>query len=165
MKEYYDILTQGYNAVRDLARGNFSIHKVFLDGLMEVSPTVKKYHRIVDIVDLQLQLVKEYKQAFNRIKGSDLLNEGELDYIGRVYGQLVDRTMDNLDDLITVTTAGKLRMSDDERIATIDTIWSEMKDKLTFLRYFNNQTGVLLLQRSKEKADVKGLRKMISTSE
>lgn len=164
MQQYYTILTKGYNAIRDVARGNFSLHKVFLDGLLEVSPEVKKYRRIVDIIDIQLQLIKEYKAALKRTRASNLLNAGEIDYLERVYGQLLDRSVDLLSELTNVITAHKLRMSDEERLAAIDGIYADMVDKLTFLRHFNNQNVVLLLQRSKEKKDVEGLEKVLEVN-
>src|SRR5690606_13782078 len=40
MKKGYDILNGGYRTVKQLTEGNFSLHRVFLDGLMEVSPAV-----------------------------------------------------------------------------------------------------------------------------
>jgi hypothetical protein len=36
-----------------------------------------------------------------------------------VYSQLVNQSLQNLDDLTNVLTAGKLRMSDDERMRAI----------------------------------------------
>ena len=61
MKKGYEILNGGYNTIKDLSQGNFSLHKTFLDALMEVSPTVKKYKRVADIINYQVILVKEYK--------------------------------------------------------------------------------------------------------
>src|SRR5690554_6616066 len=65
MKNGYDILNSGYSTIKDLSEGNFNLHKTFLDGLMEVSPTVKKYKRIAETIDYQLLLIKEYRLAFN----------------------------------------------------------------------------------------------------
>ena len=66
MKKGYVILTGGYNTVKDITQGNFQLHKTFLDALMQVSPTVKKYKRVGDIINYQILLVKESKFAFNR---------------------------------------------------------------------------------------------------
>ena len=63
MYKGYQIITKGYNAIKDISEGNFNIHKAFLDGLLEVSPVVKKYKRVPDIISRQKQLVKEYKDA------------------------------------------------------------------------------------------------------
>lgn len=51
MKKGYQILEGGYNTIKDISEGNFSLHKAFLDGLMQVSPTVRNYKRIADIIN------------------------------------------------------------------------------------------------------------------
>ena len=74
MKKGYEILSGGYNTVKDLSEGNFSLHETFLDALMQVSPTVRNYRRIGDIVNYQVLLVKEYKSAFSRFRDSKNFN-------------------------------------------------------------------------------------------
>ncbi len=62
--------------------------------------------------------------------------------------------MKNVDALVTIVTAGTLRMSDNERLEAVDNLYDDMQDKLSFLRHFNNNTTVLAVQRAKEKNDV-----------
>ncbi len=157
MKKGYQILTGGYNTIKNISKGNFELHKVFLDGLMEVSPAIRNYKRVADIIDYQVNLVREYKNAYRRFKETEWLNPGEIEYIGKVYGNLFDLSVKNLDDLFTVITSSKLRMSDDERLAAIDKIFFDMQDKLLFLRHFNSTTSVLLLQRAKEKREIENV--------
>jgi len=158
MKKGHQIVTTGYNTVKDLSKDNFSLHKNFLDGLMQVSPTVRNYKKVADIIDYQILLVKEYKNAFNRFKQDNNFTAQELDYLGRVYNNLFKQSLNNLDDLATIITANKLRMSDGERLKAIDDIFMDMQDKVQFLRYFNNNTTVLAVQRAKDKNDVNALR-------
>ncbi len=155
LKKGYEILTGGYNVVKNISEGNFKLHQAFLDGLMEVSPAVKKYKRVGDIIDYQMRMVSEYKSAFNRFKQSGQFTDHEIGYIGKVYSNLISQSLENLDDLSVVITSGKLRMSDEERLAAIDDIYKEVADKLGFLRAFNNKTQVLALQRAKESKEVK----------
>ncbi|MBV4357315.1 TerB family tellurite resistance protein [Pinibacter aurantiacus] len=157
LKKGYEILSGGYKTIKDLSEGNFNLHKVFLDGLLEVSPTVKKYKRVADIVDYQIMLVKEYKAALARFKTSGWFSVDELDYISKVYDNLFTLSVKNLDDLLTVVTAKKLRMSDDERLKAIDKIFEDMEDKLVFLRSFNNSNSILMGQRLKESNEIKGM--------
>ena len=117
MKKGYEILNGGYNTVKDLSEGNFSLHETFLDALMQVSPTVKNYRRVGDIVNYQVLLVKEYKSAFNRFRNSENFNAEEIAYFEKVYDNLFKQSLRNLDELTTVITANKMRMSDDERLA------------------------------------------------
>jgi hypothetical protein len=158
MKKGYEILHGGYNTVKDLSQGNFNLHKAFIDGLMQVSPAVKKYKRIDDIVNYQLLLVKEYKLSFKRFRNSDHFTDKEINYIETVYSTLFKQSLRNLDELVTVISANKLRMSDDERLESIDRIYADMQDKVVFLRNFNANTAVLAVQRSKEHNDVNSLR-------
>jgi DNA repair ATPase RecN len=160
MKQGYEVLTQAYQMVTDISQGNFSLHQLFLDGLLEASPAVKKYERIAQLIDMQAQIVREYKAAFKRFQSSNLFEVHELQYIERVYAQLFTASLQHVSDLTTILTAGKLRMSDEERLNAIDGLYNDISDELLFLRRFNNSTTVLLLQREKEEDDVKGLRRM-----
>lgn len=153
MYDGYKILTNGYNKVRDIAQGNFSIHEIFLDGLMKVNPAIKQYSRVGDIIAYQVRIVKEYKHALQYFKASDLFSADEIEYITRVYGRLFDKSLDNLDALFMVITASQLRMSDDERLQTIDTIYEDITDQLSFLRYFNNETKMIGFNRAIEKKE------------
>lgn len=160
MKNGYRILSGGYNTIKDLSQGNFSLHKTFMDGLMQVSPAVRKYKRIGEITNYQMLLVKEYKGALKKFKNSSLFNDKEIQYIEKVYANLFKQSLRNLDELTTVVTANKLRMSDDERLESIDRIYLDMQDKLLFLRNFNANTSVLSVQRSKEHNDVNSFREL-----
>ncbi|MBC5862871.1 TerB family tellurite resistance protein [Flavobacterium turcicum] len=164
MKKGYEILNGGYNTVKNLSKGNFDLHKSFLDALMQVSPTVRNYKRVGDIINYQVLLVKEYKYAFNRFKNSGHFTNEEVDYFQRVYDNLFRQSLRNLDELTTIITASKLRMSDDERLVAIDKIYADMQEKLLFLRSFNNNTSVLAIQRAKEQNDVNAIRKTIQSN-
>lgn len=154
MKKGYTIVSGGYNAIKDISQGNFSLHDVFLDGLLIVSPEVKKYRKVADIIVYQKRIVSEYKSAYSRFKATNNFNILEIDYLGRVYKQLFDQSIDNLDQLVMIITSSKLRMNDQERLQAIDKIFEDTEDKLLFLRSFNGQALMLSLQREKEKQDI-----------
>jgi hypothetical protein len=157
MKRGYTIISTGYNSVKNIAQGNFSLHDVFLNGLCLVSPEVKKYHKIADIISAQAALVSEYKSAFKRFNSSGNFNASELSYLSKVYKKLFEESLDNLDQLAMVITANRLRMSDDERMQAIDRIEADTQDKLIFLRSFNRENSILDIQRQREKSDLQGV--------
>lgn len=156
MKKGYRIIANGYNAVKNISQGNFSLHETFLDGLMLINPEVKKYARVADIISAQKNIVREYKRALGEFKAQNLLNDKEMGYLSRVYSGLFSQSMANLDELSIVLTARSLRMSDEERLTAIDRIFKDTSDKLTFLRSFNRETGMLIVQRKSALADVSG---------
>lgn len=153
MYKGYQVLSSGYETIKNISQGNFSLHQVFLDGLMLVSPAVANYKRIPDIINDQVNIVKEYKSAFTLYKQDKHFLPDEIIYLGQVYGNLFNQSLNDLNELIMVITANQTRMSDAERISSIDRIYAGMEDKLTFLRYFNNKTTMLALQRAKEQND------------
>ncbi|OSZ77190.1 hypothetical protein CAP36_12310 [Chitinophagaceae bacterium IBVUCB2] len=160
MKDGYQLLHKGYTSIKDISEGNFSLHKTFLDGLMEVSPAVKKYKRVADIISFQIKLVKEYKSAFQQFKDDKQFKLSEIEYIGKVYLNLFKESLKKLDELAMVVTAGKLRMSDDERLQAIDRIYDEVMEQYEFLNEFNNSTAILSLQREKDKMDIDLMRRI-----
>lgn len=160
LKKGYQIVSTGYSTIKDLSQGNFNLHKTFLDGLMTVSPAVRKYHKVADIINDQVMIVKEYKAAFNKYKQDGNFNAGEIDYLSKVYNNLFKQSLNDLDELTMVMTDSKLRMSDDERLEAIDRIHGNMNDKLLFLRHFNNNTTILAVQRARERNDAVTMKKI-----
>lgn len=160
----YTTLENGYNKVKDVTSGNYSLHQVFLDGLLAISPTVRNYVHVADIVSDEAQILSEYKSALAYFKGSNLFKASELNYAAGVYNKIVDGSLSNIDALTMVLTAGSTRMSDDERLAEIDRIYADMEGKLTALRSFNRRTNSILTQRQSLQSDHSILKTVTGTS-
>jgi hypothetical protein len=158
LKKGYTIVSTGYNTIKNISQGNFNLHKTFLDGLLDVSPRVKNYKKVGEIINFQISIVKEYKSAFNRFKIDGNFSTGDIGYLSNVYTNLVNQSVKNLDALMMMLIASKLRMSDDERLKAIDDIFDDMQDKLVFLRHFNNSTTILAIQKTRDRKDTKSLK-------
>jgi hypothetical protein len=154
MYEGYQVVSRGYNTIKDISQGNYSLHQLFLDGLLEVSPAVRKYKRIADIIACQQRIMQEHKKAFNYFKTIGSFTSDEIIYMGKVYNNLFQQSLKNLDELIMIITASTLRMSHDERLQAIDRIFVDIQDKLIFLQSFNNSTKMLAVQRVKEQSEI-----------
>ncbi|WP_157501562.1 TerB family tellurite resistance protein [Echinicola vietnamensis] len=160
MYQGYRTLSRGYNAVRDIASGNFGLHKLFIEGLSTVSPVVKRYHKVGGIIHYQQVILSEYRRAYRQFLDRGKFSREELDYLALVYGNLLDMSVCNMEELLLVVTGGKLQMSDGERMAAIDRIFDEIKDRYVFVRAFNNEAAVLNRQRKQRAADLKTLRSL-----
>ena len=160
MYKGYEVVSTGYSNVKNVTQGNFNLHEAFLNGLLAVSPAVRNYKRITDIINNQAEIIKEYKEAYAIFKKDPNFNFDELNYISGVYNNLVNESVKNLDALTMVITAGKLRMSDDERLKAIDKIADDTGEKLSFLRSFNNDTQIQALQRAKERNDLQTVQQL-----
>jgi len=160
MYKGYKILSKGYNTIKDIAEGNFNLHQVFLDGLYAVNPAVRNYKRIPFIIQYQQFIVKEGRRAFDRFKNDPNLTVREIEYLENVYSYILKQSLQNLDELLSIITAAKLRMSDEERLQAIDRIYYDMENKIVFLKLFNSSTQVLAVQRAREQRNMDALRKL-----
>lgn len=150
MKQGYAVLSSGYRTVKDLSEDNFTLHRTFLDGHLRVSPAVRRYRKIVEIINMQVRVVEQCKGGYNRLRASLLFNPQELHYISGVHDRLLRLSLGNLNELLLVLGEQTLEMGDDERLSRIDAIHRQMEEKLHFLDHFNTEASVLHLQRKKE---------------
>lgn len=160
METGYTILTQGYGEVKDISEGDFNLHSAFLNSLMAVSPTVRQYGRVADIIEQQAEIVSEAKSAYAAANSGGHFSAGELIYLNDVFSHLLSQSVDNLTNLANVLTAGTLRMSDADRLQAIDHIYEDTNGKLVFLRHFNTELEILQVQRQKEQNDTETLQKL-----
>ncbi|HEY5749518.1 MAG TPA: TerB family tellurite resistance protein [Chryseolinea sp.] len=154
MYKGYKILTKGYNTVKDIAEGNFNLHKVFLDGLYAVSPVVRDYKRIPYIIEYQKLLARESARAYYAFRHDSNLTAREIRYLENVYAHLLKQSLRNLDELLMIVTASKLRMSDEQRLRSIDRIYEDLLDKVLFVKAFNGGTRMLVMQRAKDRHEL-----------
>jgi hypothetical protein len=156
----YEILDKGYTQIRDIAHGQFSLHKAFLDGLLAVSPAVRNYYRIVDIIDAEYNLSREYKAASGRAHASGLFTGVELGYIDGMYATLFNRSLQSIDELTMTITDGELRMSDVQRLDAIDRVYKEITGQLHAVRQLNNETALQIMQRQQAVNDIQTLKRL-----
>ncbi|MFV8324940.1 hypothetical protein [Flavobacterium sp. ZS1P14] len=150
----YSVAKTGLNAIGDLKRGEFNLHADYLSSLKKVSPQIKKYSRVAEIIALQAKIMASYKHSYGHVTQGDLFHGSEVAYIKRVFDRLLEDCTDTLDELIAVTMDGELEMKDDERMQRIDGLYLNMMDNYRFCQRFNNQTKVLYLSRTKENHEV-----------
>jgi len=112
LKEGYQILDKGYSTVRDLAKGSFNLHEAFLDGLLAVSPVVRDYQRVKDIVSLEVSMLGKYQAAWAAFQSSGHFRPEELQLLGQVYSNLFAESAKGIGDLVTILTDGSMRARD-----------------------------------------------------
>lgn len=153
MYKGYELVTKGYHAVQNVSKGNFNLHEAFLDGLYVVSPTVRKYPKVARTITNQTSLISEYRSAWGNFRQNKNLSPDELGYMLEVYNNLVSQSLNNLDALVMVMSDSKLRMSDAERLRSVDRLYTESSEELAFLRKFNDQVQRTAGQRARQSAD------------
>src|ERR1700753_228501 len=47
----YTLISKGYEQIKSIAQGNFTLHQNFLNALLAVSPAVRNYYKVVNIIN------------------------------------------------------------------------------------------------------------------
>ena len=150
----YKIVTDGLHTIRDIKNGDFRLHLGFIDSLKVVNPKIKDGAKVAAIIAAQLHLLKVTKQAMDAVRESGQFTADELDYCKKVFDNLLDECIKNIDELFFVITSGEASMSDDERIKRVDRLYADMQDKSTFTASFSNEMSVLAIQRLAEQTEL-----------
>ncbi|MCT1523838.1 hypothetical protein [Sphingobacterium hotanense] len=160
-KKGYNIAKDGLNTIGGFTRGEFDLHGDFISSLGKVNPEIRHYAKVADIIAMQVKIVQGHHRTLRQLRRSDALSGDELAYIGRVFGRLLDDCEKTLDELITLTTDGRLEMKDDERMARIDKLYLDMQDKYTFSQSFGSDARTLNASRKKEQTDIQTSRALL----
>lgn len=147
LQKGYEIANDGLTLIGDIKNGEFKLHKDYFASLKKISPAVSKYVRVKDIVALQVRTYESYVKHYNDARESGLFSKKELDYILGVYVRVLEDCSGLMDQLILMTTAGKLEMKDDERIKSIDGIFKSMQSNYTFSQGFGKDAMIMAVSR------------------
>lgn len=160
MKKGYQTMQNGYNSVRDATRGNYDIHKTYLDGLFNVSAVVKNTPAIQSLFSNQRVVLSEYRKALQQFRSTALFNPAELAEMDATYSMVIKNISANLDHVMLVLTPGRLRMSDGERIAAIEQIVGDSEKQRDVLRKLTKENSAIAVLRAQQKKDMQALRKL-----
>lgn len=159
VKKGYDIADKGLQPIRDIKNGEFSLHDDYYNSLKNVNPQLKQYDRIAAILKMQKSIVALYNKGRKQVS-SNGFDADESRYLIRVYNNLLDESVKEIDELTLVLTDGKLEMKDEERMKRIDIIAGKITEQYQFIHHFNKQVAMVAFSREKEQHDIEYLRKL-----
>lgn len=153
-KKGYNIVNGGITTIKNIKNGDFNLHRDFFSGLKNVNPAIRRYAKVGDIIAYQIKIIKQTKGTLQQIRETKQFTENELDYCKQVFDNLLDECMKTVEELILVTTSGKLEMKDDERLKRIDRLYADVQDKYSFTCAFSEDMGILAVQRLGEQMEI-----------
>jgi hypothetical protein len=151
----YKITKEGLTTIGNLKDGEFGLHDAYYNSLKNISPVVAHDVRIAEIIAFQVAIVKQYKNCFDQVMQSGYFRAGEINYVSKVFTVLAGDVVNDISALIALTTAGKLQLSDEERMKRLDELYKDIQDKYAFVQSFSRQTSLVALGRMKEQNDAR----------
>lgn len=149
----YHIAQAGLTTISEIKNGEFNLHSAFFGSLEAINPAIAKDARIAEIIALQVDIVSRYKSCYHQVQQRGRFTSEEVNYVYTVFTLLLSNCANDITDLVNVTTAGRLQLTDAERISRIGALYGDMEDKDGFARDFSNQASVLALSRAKDQND------------
>ncbi len=154
-KKGYDIANKGITIVRNIKKGDFNLHQDFFGSLKIVNPKIKKYLKLADIIAYQTWIIKRSRHTLQAIQASKQFTTVELDYCEKVFDNLLEECVTNIDELFLVITSNVLIMKDNERIKRLDKIYNDMQDKYAFCSSYSDEMNLLVDQRLAGQVEIK----------
>ena len=140
--------------ISDWASKQKELYANYFDELRKVKTIISSYQSVKEIIKKQVQIVQEYKKAFNLSKQDKNFTVDELNYMQKVYTGILEESLKNIDQLNLVINAFATQMSDAKRLEIIHQAGDNMERNLNDLRQFNQQNIKISLQRAKQKNDI-----------
>jgi len=151
LNQGYKVMKHGLGGIRDINTAELNAHTVYYTSLKTPSASVKNNNQVKDILNEQTYINSEFSQVFTG------LTIDELNYVQSVKTQVFADCNKELSDLQNLLTAGKLQLSDDERLKRLNAIHASMLDKYEFSQSFAGSLKVLAIHRQQNQHDAQTL--------
>lgn len=160
LKKGYEIANSGLNTIKVFKNGEFGLHSAFYTSLKAVSPAIRNNAKAIEVIAFQISISK----VFNGIRNDDLLSSSNRQYIADVRDKVMKECGKDLEELLLVITAGKVEMTDDERLKRLDKVYLSMGDKSAFAQSFITDVQLLIRQRGNEQKSANQLRRFYESN-
>lgn len=153
-KKGYDIVNKGVTTINNIKKGEFNLHRDFFNRIKNINPSISRYTKVADIIDYQLCIIKQAKEAVTGIRATKQLTTQEIDYCVAILNNLLTECGKTIDELMLVITDGQLEMKDDERLKRIDALYADIQDKFAFCSSLCEEMALLTMQRLNEQVQL-----------
>ncbi len=136
------------------------IYEVYYEELWQIKNALSGYLKIKQAIESQKRVLDQYNRAWNLVSQDNRFTQKEIDYMYRVYKGILNESMRNLDQLITVINSYKVKMSDAQRLAIIMQTGDRIEQNLIDMLEFNMNTYQLSINRAKSKSEVDRIKRV-----
>lgn len=140
--------------ITDWVQKQKDLYQEYFAELWKVKDVLSYYHRIKEITQQEISLVKQYHSAWNGVRQDGHFTTDELLYIGQVYTGILSESVKNLDQIALVINSFTTQMTDARRLDIINKAADVMQQNYDDLLQFNSQNIRVSLQRSRDEHDI-----------
>ncbi|OKS86135.1 hypothetical protein [Mucilaginibacter polytrichastri] len=150
----YDIVKSGLGTVRNITNGEFGLHTAYINSLKQVNPVIRDDKRVAAILCADAEIMDRFK-----VLDASPLSADNQAYVNEVKQLVIGGWNKDLDELALVITAGKVQMTDDERLERLAKVYESTLDKAAFTQAFCTEVALMAGQMGLEQRSIKNLRR------
>ncbi|MDF2191368.1 hypothetical protein [Paraflavitalea sp. CAU 1676] len=157
LKDGYNLVHDGLDLISDIKNGDFNLHDFFLSEKYRVKTIVRESNDVRIIQQTYQEILAESRRLEKRIKS---LQPPEQEIIEMQLSSMRFELQDDMDQLITLLSSGKLQMEDDERLRQIAYVSTRVSEKKQWLLKIRSSCESLLSIRKQSLKDINSLRQL-----
>lgn len=146
--------------IADWTERQRELYGKYYQELWEVKSTIVYYNRLKELTVRQLEIVEEYKWAWNLFNKSGHFSADDLEVMGKVYSGILQESVKNVDQLFLVVNSFKAQLSDAARLELISEAAAQMERNWAELKRFNRENSLLSVQRAASVEEAAKLREL-----
>jgi len=132
----------------------FEQGKAYYDALKSVNNLVRDARKVQKTVLLVGEISEIYVTNFQRIINDENFSESEVTAIGNGYAILLSESADLLTEINQIVSINGLSMTDAERMAIIDRVYTKVKHHRDLVSYYTRKNISVSYLRAKKTGDV-----------
>lgn len=122
--------------------------------LWDIKTAIAYYSRLTELTEKQVALLEAYNRAWGLLKNDKHFTVDELTYMGKVYSGILQASVNDLDQIMSVVHAGKTQMPDAKRMEIVNKAADHMDSNYDDLQQFTSENQLLSLQRAQGENEV-----------
>ncbi len=132
----------------------------YYEELWRVKSAIVYYKRLRELTEVQVRIVEEYRWAWNLFTKSGHFSPDELSAMEKVYSGIMEVSVKNVDQILSVVSSFKTQMGDAARLELIVAAADAMQENLQDLKRFNRENSLLSIQRARSLEEAAKLREI-----
>jgi hypothetical protein len=144
--------------IKDWVERQRELYADYYEELWKVKSVLTYSYKVKEVINIQLQIVKECKSAYSLFSKDEHFTTIELQHFQNFYSVILANSLSDLDQLYMVVSSYSLQITDGARLQQIDATVSKLQDILGDLRQFNNGNVQVSFQRAKDKFEIDQVR-------
>ena len=136
------------------------LYQTYYDELVKVKNVIAYYQEIRVIMQKQVHIVNEYREAYNLFRSDSHFTPDEIIHMGEVYDGILSQSAQNLKSINLVIKSFLTQMNDASRLVLIHEAGQAIDENYTDLRRYNSSNKAKALNRARDESDLLALRQL-----